>query len=528
MKTIKSFGIILMLTILGIGFDSCSKEYESRLPELLIKNLEFDSNADTQVMEFRNEDLTNYGVSTDAEWCDAWIDYDLSTINVKVRERGKTPDEDPYSDRTCTVTVNDVRDKTVRTFQVKQKQTNDVIVNENKYTVPSGGGDVNVEVQHNVSYQVVIPEDVTWITEKKASTRGLETSTVVLTVAANTDGGARSSTVTIKSVDGSIENTILIQQVFEPVYSVEKETVTIDELAQTIQIKFSANFKMDFYPSEDWVTSAGRETVDETNYIQNVRVSAFNDKKENRTATLDFYANVKLSDQNYKEIKQSVILIQERTLYIPKDTLELFVGDSAVVEVVNKNKLDLVWSSSDDSEFSVDQKGKVKALRDDGDKRAHIKVASKDGKYSDEILALIKTPEDMTKYLSCKWKTIEDVTGTDTTYVISCTMSMAEKGPDILVKKCSFYNDSTVMKSSSWGDGEVLSAEGSISMPSSISLAKAKVKNYYVDWDYTYAKDDYTLRFSMDGKITIKKHEKASSTTTTTTSAATRRSSRRR
>lgn len=42
MKTKKSFGFFLMLLVLGVGFSSCGDDYESRLPELLIKNpLEF-------------------------------------------------------------------------------------------------------------------------------------------------------------------------------------------------------------------------------------------------------------------------------------------------------------------------------------------------------------------------------------------------------------------------------------------------------------------------------------------------------
>ena len=98
MKTMKSFGFFLMLLVLGVGFSSCGDDYESRLPELLIKNpLEFESSKDdiTLSQVFRNEDLTNYGISSEVSWCDPWIDYETSTIYVKVLGRGQSTDEDP-------------------------------------------------------------------------------------------------------------------------------------------------------------------------------------------------------------------------------------------------------------------------------------------------------------------------------------------------------------------------------------------------------------------------------------------------
>ena len=161
MKTIKILGIFLLLAVMSVGFTSCGDDYESRLPELIIKNLEFDKSGGEQTMVFRNEDLTNYGITANAIWCSPWIDYDASTIYVKVTARGEAEsDEEKYDERSCVVTLTDVRDNTTRTFTVKQAKVTDVIVKlGDDSAVDSNGGDVIVDVQYNVGWNVEIPED---------------------------------------------------------------------------------------------------------------------------------------------------------------------------------------------------------------------------------------------------------------------------------------------------------------------------------------------------------------------------------
>ena len=131
MKTMKSLSFFLMLLVLGVGFSSCGEDYESRLPELLIKDMSFEAStsSQTQSQQFRNEDMSNFSITTDASWCTAKIDYETSTINVTVNARGMSEDTDadPYSDRSCVVTITDVRSNNVRSFNVSQKQVDEMI-----------------------------------------------------------------------------------------------------------------------------------------------------------------------------------------------------------------------------------------------------------------------------------------------------------------------------------------------------------------------------------------------------------------
>ena len=502
MKTMKSLGYFLMLAVLGIVLSSCGEDYESRLPELLIKDMSFEasSSSQTQSQQFRNEDMSNFSITTDASWCTAKIDYDTSTINVTVNARGMSEDTDadPYSDRTCVVTITDVRSNNVRSFNVSQKQVDEIKIGQNEYQAQHVGGDVTIELQKNVDYTVVIPADATWITENKAAkTRGLEKASVVLTIAPNNSGSYRSAKVIIKSNNDKIAREVKISQLFVPSYSIETDKFSIDELAQTIKVNITANFKYEIYPEGEWVSSGGRETVTETEFIQKFDVTAFKEKKESRETTVEFYANVKLEEGVYDEIRKTITITQNRTLYIPippdapEDyVLELAVGDSAVVDVVNTKKRDLVWSTSDEKEFTVDAKGMVKCVGNDGDGKATITVKSKDGKYSDEIIAVAKKPVDLNDYLQCSWITtagrIKEGVSTETlNFNIKNTSDQS-----ITLTNYSFYKDS--LDVSPWDASDIsepLGGNGS----KTIDLGTAPTTNYYMTLKYTYLNEKYIL-----------------------------------
>lgn len=524
MKTKKSLGYFLMLAVLGIVLSSCGEDYESRLPELLIKDMSFEAttSSQTQSQQFRNEDMSNFSITTNATWCTAKIDYDTSTINVTVNARGMSEDTDadPYSDRSCVVTITDVRSNNVRSFNVSQKQVDEIKLGQNEYQAQHGGGEVTIELQKNVDYTVVIPTDATWITENKnAKTRGLEKASVVLTVAPNNSGSYRSAKVSIKSNNDKIVREVKISQLFVPSYTIETDKFSIDELAQTIKVNITANFKYEIYPEDEWVSSGGRETVTETEFVQKFDVTAFKEKKDSRETTVEFYAYVKLGggDDDYDEIRKTITITQNRTLYIPKDSLHLAVGDSAVVEVTNTEKRDLVWSSSNEKEFTVDAKGQVKCISNEGDGKATITVKSKDGKYSDEIIAVAKKPVDLKDYLKCSWITKTATKEGVSTETLNFNIKNTSDQP-ITLTNYSFYKDS--LDVSPWDASDIsepLGGNGS----KTIDLGTAPTTNYYMTLKYTYLNEKYILGFSKKGVMTIKKEE-------ATKPAATRRSSRSR
>ena len=524
MKTTKYIILLLMLTVLGSSFYSCSSDdYESRLKELLISDLEFGTSANTIKMLMRGEDLSNYEIqqsdSDSATWYNAWIEYSTSNICVSVEANTS------YDSRTANITLKDIKDGYTRSFKITQAQRDAIIVEGDTCTAPADGGDVFIEVKHNINYTVTIPESCTWIKKKTSSTRGLTTDSVALTISKNNSGNARSGSINIKNEDGSIYRTVKINQKFTPSYNFEKTEYTVDELSQEISVSYSSNVKFNVSASDSWITIGNQTVTDDSNYVQILNVEEFTKKKDSRTATVDFLAYVqKAVGDKVTEVKQTLTITQNRTLYIPDDTIQVQYGDSAVISVTNTGGYSLIWSSDDKSEFTVDTTGQVKCVGADGDEKAVITVKSKDGKYSDQIIAVVDKPQDLTKYLSCKWDTGWKAVGTDTTYTVGCSISMAEGGPSITLTGYTFYNDNSTVETVSW-DGKTLSAKGTVS---TTDMWIGSKKDYYIEWTYTYMKDTYTCKYTMDKTLTITKQSSSTSSSRSRSRSARSKNYRRK
>lgn len=107
------------------------------------------------------------------------------------------------------------------TYTLVQSQLNALNIATTEYEVPAEGGTVEIAVSSNVSYSVIIPEAVDWITQ----TKGLVDSKVMLEVAANyneatEDAPNRTANITIS--DGTLATVVkVIQAPFVPYYDME-------------------------------------------------------------------------------------------------------------------------------------------------------------------------------------------------------------------------------------------------------------------------------------------------------------------
>lgn len=185
MKAIKLFGLFLASVIVGSSFYGCKKdEYESRINELILKDMFFISDASIDTLKFRHEDLSHYSISSDSSWCHPEIQKESSQIVIRVDANEK------FDERVTAVKIKDMVDTTKTcSFNVIQDQRDALLIDDpyTHFSVPTAGQDVTVKINSNVTYTVEIDEaNKDWIAEKKAaSTRGLAESSVILSVAKN-------------------------------------------------------------------------------------------------------------------------------------------------------------------------------------------------------------------------------------------------------------------------------------------------------------------------------------------------------
>ena len=436
MKKVRFIGICILALLLGTGLGSCSKdEYQSRLKELIIKDLEFDNMSDEYTKEFRNEDLSNYEAIPDQSWCKVVLDVATSKMTVTVE------DNETFDDRVAIVTLRDKQDgMTSRSFKVTQKQSNVIRTGEGAYTVGTDGGQVVIDVESNVDYKVTI-QDATWVKRPSSSgTRGLVKSTVVLEVERNTSEKQRSATVVLENTATGARSEVVITQEFKAYFSLIQTEFTISENGGELNVYIQTNLtSFDCYTDENdkWIKKSGRESVsgDMSMIVQKLTVSAFKDKQESRSTVVNFQNASFGFDEN-------ITITQNRMLYIKEDNFTIFAGDSLKVSIYNQTGNAVLWTTENEAIATVDGSGMVKGV-DKG--TTEIRVTSSDGLYSDYITVTVEKPVDLQDKLTYEWQpgfTVMDDISVLTS--LACTITNNSEY-DLMLTKVTCYQDDVVV-----------------------------------------------------------------------------------
>lgn len=113
-------------------------------------------------------------------------------------------------------------------------------------TFPAGefGSTIAIPVSTNIEYEVVIPEEATWLTVAP-QTKAMRDETILLVAAANDSANERTAIVTIKSKDGAISNTVTVTQIgltgAEAYFRVNTADINVESSATTATLKVEAN-----------------------------------------------------------------------------------------------------------------------------------------------------------------------------------------------------------------------------------------------------------------------------------------------
>lgn len=191
--------ISLVFSLICIA--SCQKAPELSLSSPATFELSADENSGT-ITFTANRDWT-------ASCSDSWIHVSPSfgtaadgQITVSVLCDANTS----YDDRSGTVTIK--AEDLTQTITLKQAQKDALIVKGSSYNMPYGGGELEVKVETNVSFDVT--PDVDWI--HFVQTKALNSLTVCLTIDENKSYGQRVGTVKIAQKNGTLAHFITIGQ----------------------------------------------------------------------------------------------------------------------------------------------------------------------------------------------------------------------------------------------------------------------------------------------------------------------------
>ena len=139
-----------------------------------------------------------------ADWVEPVVTRSMSTDTYQflVKPNG---DVEP---RDATITFSSKADGISESVIIHQMQKDALVVAQAHYSVGAEGGTIDIEVGHNIDFEIGIDED--WVT--RSETRSYQVEKLTFAVAANTSKDRREAVITFSSKDGSKVQTVTVEQ----------------------------------------------------------------------------------------------------------------------------------------------------------------------------------------------------------------------------------------------------------------------------------------------------------------------------
>lgn len=275
MRFFKWTTITIAVMLMTISLASCSEDYSSPFKGLTINNVTMDWSAEQYNITLQEEVTSSCYASTDADWCHIKASGKVIIISVDTNTT--------YSDRQTKVTFSDTGDNTTVIVDVNQKQNNAIFAAEDKIEAPEEGGEVEINVKSNVDYDVVIPQEVDWLSV--TSTRALVDSKVRLTAMPNESGATRQAIVTLVNTETGNRDETLIYQIFTPFVELNDSLINADEPGGTFELRFDANIDVNLSTTADWITISEKKMIEKKKFSIDITLTK-NKSQDERDAII--------------------------------------------------------------------------------------------------------------------------------------------------------------------------------------------------------------------------------------------------
>ena len=238
-----------------------------------------------------------------------------------------------YSARSATLMIVGVEDDTLYAeYTVNQAQRDAVITDENnRYIVAPQGGEIEIAFETNVDYEVVIPEDVDWITlVTEESTRALESKTAMLAIAENDTYKEREAVVRVEKVGDSelYVEYVIVQRQNDALLTDGTILIEVASTGGEEEIAYLTNVACEVVIPEDvdWITL--KEATRGLQAESAVLVIAPNDTYDAREAVV----NVVMVDNDELSISYTISQAQMNGIILEDDRVEATV-DGGIVDL---------------------------------------------------------------------------------------------------------------------------------------------------------------------------------------------------
>ena len=367
--------ILTLLAIALAALTSCKPDEEEISPSEVYLNVYYDDivfPSDGGEDSFEIESNGDWVISNDADWLTIEPSEGKGSCSIALTASAS----DLYDDRNTVITV--YAGENVETFTVTQKYAEALLVTKNKFDIPQEGGEFTVEVQSNISYEIVIDEDCqSWISEVPQS-KALNTYTHTFSVESNQDTSKREGSIEIIGGNGKTETINIYQaQKDELVLSKSEETVPAKGGEVRVQLRSNVDYEVIIPEDVDWVEQIQSDKADEL---------VFNVKPNSETSTRE--AEITVKDRNselcqiFTIVQTSGSIVLDETYYevhASGDTLDIvFTSDVEYEIIIGEDDASWVTYEETDSEDSYQHNLSVFVGPNTGNKIRTAEIEIKD------------------------------------------------------------------------------------------------------------------------------------------------------
>ena len=227
-------------------------------PSIVISQNEYvvSSDGETIAVEVTSNVDVAVEIAADVDWISENTTRASSTNTYRFDIQ---PSED-YNQRTAEIRFTNKDNNLSEVVTVTQTQKDALVVAKDSYSVDSEGDQIQIEVGHNIDFDIEISAD--WITREQ--TRAFTTETLVFNIAKNPTNDNREGAIIFKSKDGKLSQTVKVYQAQEDALIISKKDIVVSDESGTISFELQTNvdFKVSD-PDVDWlraVTTRGLTT----------------------------------------------------------------------------------------------------------------------------------------------------------------------------------------------------------------------------------------------------------------------------
>ncbi|MDD3990304.1 MAG: BACON domain-containing carbohydrate-binding protein [Bacteroidales bacterium] len=170
---------------------------------------------------------------------------------------------DTYSQRIARILFKDKKSSLTDTLTITQAQKDGLILTGKQAQVAASGGTIEVELQSNIQYDIILPPGISWIT--MPSTKGLTLYTHQFFVSPNPEYSDRRAVIIFKDKNSTLADTLTVIQELKELLSIDKDLCFVPKEGGGVSFTLSTNVAYTTTIStQDWITTAPTKAVSTT------------------------------------------------------------------------------------------------------------------------------------------------------------------------------------------------------------------------------------------------------------------------